>query len=101
MRARYAACVQTDWIEPSIIASGRLVRMLDSLEKLAPGRWHEGLIAARHGRFDSSAVVGSACSRPWDYGERNRSSIMALIARICGALRWPKCSGAVSAVSVL
>jgi hypothetical protein len=35
------------------------------------------------------------------YGERNRSSIMALTAFICGAARLPKRSGSVATVSVL
>ena len=37
MRANHAGWVQAGWIEPSIIASGRLERMLDALEKLTLG----------------------------------------------------------------
>jgi hypothetical protein len=37
MRAIHAGLVQTGWIEPSIIASGRLEQMLDALEKRALG----------------------------------------------------------------
>ena len=37
MRANHAALVQAGWIEPSIIASGRLERMLNAVEKLALG----------------------------------------------------------------
>jgi hypothetical protein len=36
-RANHAAMVQAGWIEPSIIASGRLERMLNTFEKLALG----------------------------------------------------------------
>lgn len=37
VRVNHAGWVQVGWIEPSIIASGRLERMLDTLEKLALG----------------------------------------------------------------
>ena len=37
IRANHAAWVQAGWIEPSIIASGQLERMLNSFEKLALG----------------------------------------------------------------
>jgi hypothetical protein len=39
MRAFHAGWVRAGWIAPSIIASGRLERMLDFLEKLALGPW--------------------------------------------------------------
>jgi hypothetical protein len=39
LRAVYAGWVHAGWIAPSIIASGRLERHLDTLEKLALGPW--------------------------------------------------------------
>ena len=37
VRALHAGWVQAGWVKPSIIASGRLERMLDVLEKLTLG----------------------------------------------------------------
>ena len=39
LRACYAGWVRAGWIAPSLIASGRLERLLDFLEKLALGPW--------------------------------------------------------------
>ena len=39
VRAFYAGCVQAGWVEPSMIASGRLEQMLDAFEKLTLGPW--------------------------------------------------------------
>ena len=39
LRACHAAWVRGGWIAPSIIASGRLERKLDFLEKLVLGPW--------------------------------------------------------------
>jgi len=37
VRALHAGWVRAGWVKPSIIASGRLERMLDALEKLTLG----------------------------------------------------------------
>jgi len=39
VRAFYAGCVNAGWVKPSMIASARLERMLDALEKITLGPW--------------------------------------------------------------
>jgi hypothetical protein len=61
IRAHHAAWVQAGWIEPSIIASGQLERMLGSFEKLSLGPWARRVgVAAREEPTDPAAVI-TAC----------------------------------------